>query len=80
MSADVITPIAGFVDASEVQAQLGCSRWTWRVLLQESGAVLYRHPGNGRKRLLREADAARLLTPQPAKPQARRRQRTSAAA
>jgi hypothetical protein len=63
----------GFVEAVAVRDRLGVHGDTWSTLLRDTGTVVYAHPSDRRRRLLREDDAAKPLQPQPIKPRKRRR-------
>lgn len=63
----------GFVEAVAIRERLGIHGDTWSALLRDTGTVVYGNPYDRRRRLLKEADAAKLLEPQPIKPRKRRR-------
>ena len=62
-----LTAPSGFVFAEDVRKELGIASGTWRSRLAAAQVPEFSHPRDCRIRLIREADAERLLRPMPAR-------------
>ena len=70
----IVVDLTGYIGLSEAASRLGVCRRTLDYLRARDRLTTYRHPLNGKLRLLREADLERYRRPVPlaARPAARR--------
>lgn len=57
----------GFVFSEDVREELGMRRSVWGQRLRNNGIPVFGHPRDNRVRMIREEDAIRMTTPQPAR-------------
>lgn len=63
--AEAYRPPDGFITMGDAQRRLGVSKVTIVKIVKDAGLATYRDPRNGRVRLLRAEDVARLEQPVP---------------
>ena len=73
-----IEPIAGYWKVESVRQALRLFDQAMRDLLMDTQTPVFRHPGDRRRRLIRDDDAQKLMRPQPDRP--RKNQRNAIAA